>query len=117
MIAIEPIIQTSVDKLCVTISTYTHDEGIVELHTAYMALTLDVVSHYAFGKPFGLVDTPGFSPEWKKALGATIEAGVMNRSFPWLADLMITLPEWVAASISAPVAFFLRTQRVSGFRL
>lgn len=80
-----------------------------------MALTLDVISHYAFGEPFGLIEKPGFSPEWKKVLGSTIEAGIMNRHFPWLADMMMSLPESIAASISAPVAFFLRIQRARFF--
>ena len=80
-----------------------------------MALTLDVISHYAFGESFGLLEKEGFSPEWKKALLDTIEAGTVNRHFPWLADILMTCPESVAAAVSKPIAFFLQIQKVSYF--
>ncbi|KAG9695483.1 alcohol oxidase, partial [Aureobasidium melanogenum] len=99
------------DQLCVALQGYIMSGQPVELQTAYMALTLDVISQYAFGESLGLVKKPGFSPEWNKMLHATIEAGIMNRHFPWLADLMMSLPTWLAASISGPVAFFLRIQK------
>lgn len=109
----EPVIQRTMDQLCVALKGYVATGEPVELQTAYMALTLDVISQYAFGESFGLVQRPGFSPEWNKMLHATIEAGIMNRHFPWLADVMMNLPAWLAASISGPVAFFLRIQQVS----
>ncbi|KAG9941926.1 alcohol oxidase, partial [Aureobasidium melanogenum] len=109
--AFEPVIQSTMDQLCVALQGYIMSGQPVELQTAYMALTLDVISQYAFGESLGLVKKPGFSPEWNKMLHATIEAGIMNRHFPWLADLMMSLPPWLAASISGPVAFFLRIQK------
>ena len=83
------------------------------MQTAFMALTLDVISHYAFVHSFGLLEKPRFSPEWKDVLLATIEAGIMNRHLPWVADILMNLPNAVAAAISAPVAFFLKIQKVT----
>ena len=77
-----------------------------------MALTLDVISHYAFGESFGLVEKDGFSPEWKQALLDMIEAGAVNRHLPWLADCLMMLPDNAAAAISKPIAFFLQVQKV-----
>ncbi|KAK5142179.1 hypothetical protein LTR04_002316, partial [Oleoguttula sp. CCFEE 6159] len=109
---LEPIIQDKANKLCDAMKGYVESGKPVELQTAYMALTLDVISHYAFGESFGLTEKPGFSPEWKKVLLATIEAGIMNRHLPWVADILMSLPDSVAAAVSAPVAFFLQIQRV-----
>jgi hypothetical protein len=83
----------------------------IEMETAFMALTLDVVSTYAFGSSFGLLEKPGFSPEWKEALKAIIEAGILNRHMPWMAYAMMNLPDSVAGAISRPVAHFLKLQK------
>lgn len=109
----EPFLVECVDKLCRALRQYAVENKPVELQTAYMALTLDVISSYAFGSPFGLLEKPGFSPEWKQAILSSIEAGIVNRHFPWLATAMVNLPESVAAVISQPAAFFLKLQRVS----
>jgi len=112
ILAIEPLIQDKVDRFCNAIREHIKSGQAVELQTAYMALTLDVISHYAFGQSFGLVETPGFSPAWKNAICGGIEAGIVNRHFPWVADILMTLPDSFAAYVSAPAAFFLQIQRV-----
>lgn len=112
IVKVEPLVVECVDKLCNALDAYSSSKEPVELQTTYMALTLDVISCYAFGKSFGLLDKPGFSPEWKKAILGSIEAGIVNRHFPWLATVLMNLPESVAAAISAPAAFFIQLQRV-----
>lgn len=112
ILAIEPLIQDKVNKLCTAIELHIASGKEVEMLTAYMALTLDVISHYAFGESLGLVEKEGFSPAWKKALLDMIEAGTVNRHLPWLTDLLMNLPDSVAATISQPIAFFLQVQKV-----
>lgn len=109
--AIEPLIQDKVDKLCQAMDEYTNSEIHVEMGTAFIALSLDVISTYAFGNSFGLVEKRGFSPEWKAALRAAIEAAIFNRHMPWMADVMMNLPDSVAAAVSRPVAQFLKIQK------
>ncbi|KAH7381519.1 cytochrome P450 [Pyrenochaeta sp. MPI-SDFR-AT-0127] len=109
--AIEPLIQDKVNRLGAALSDHINTTTPVEMQTAFMALTLDVISHYAFGDSFGLLDKPGFDPEWKHAILAMIEASIMNRHLPWVADAMMQLPDRVAAMVSKPVAFFLKVQK------
>ena len=113
IVAIEPLIQDKVNKLCDAVGRYIKSGKPLELQTAYMALTLDVISHYAFGETLGLVEKEGFSPDWKKALLDMIEAGTLNRHLPWLADCLMMLPDSVATAVSTPIAFFLQVQKVS----
>ena len=112
IVAIEPIIQDKVNKLCDSIRAYIKSGQPVELQTAYVALTLDVITHYAFGKSFGLLEKEGYSPRWKQALLDMIEAGTVNRHFPWLADTMMRLPERLVVAVNKPIAFFLQVQKV-----
>ena len=113
IVAIEPLIQDKVNKLCDAVGLYIKSGKPLELQTAYMALTLDVISHYAFGETLRLVEKEGFSPDWKKALLDMIEAGTLNRHLPWLADCLMMLPDSVATAVSTPIAFFLQVQKVS----
>ena len=113
IVAIESLIQDKVDRLSAAVERYITSGTVLEMQTAYMALTLDVISHYAFGESLGLVEKEGFSPEWKKALLDMIEAGTVNRHLPWLADILMNLPDRLAAAISQPIAFFLQVQKVS----
>lgn len=48
-----------------------------------MGLTLDVISHYAFGGPFRLPGKLGFYSGWKYTILAMIEASIMNCQLPW----------------------------------
>ncbi len=100
------------NKLCDAIGAYSQSGQPVELHTAYVALTLDFISHYAFGESFGLLERRGFSPAWKRALIDSIEAGRVVRYFPWLADIMKTLPESLVVALNKPIAVFLHMQKV-----
>lgn len=61
--AIEPLVQDKVDRLCQALAAHVESGKAVELQTAFVALTLDVILHYAFGAPAGLLERPGFSPE------------------------------------------------------
>ncbi|KAF4540590.1 Cytochrome p450 [Lasiodiplodia theobromae] len=107
--ALEPLVRDRVDRLVAALLLRASQP--VELQTAFMALTLDVISSYAFGKPFGLVDAPDFGASWKKAIMASIEAGIVNRHFPWLGAVLTSLPDSVAVRISEPAAFFVQLQR------
>ncbi|KAF7511511.1 hypothetical protein GJ744_004099 [Endocarpon pusillum] len=111
IIGIEPLVQDKVKKLCNAVERYIQSGKPLELQTAYMALTLDVISHYAFGESFELSEKEGFSPEWKKALLNVIESATVNRHLPWLADCLMLLPDSVAARLSKPIAFFLQVRK------
>lgn len=71
--SIETLIQDKVDKLCIVLSNYANTEEPVELGLAHVALSLDIISHYAFGKSFGLVEPSSFSPLWKNVMNMTTE--------------------------------------------
>ena len=80
--SIETLIQDKVDKLCIALSNYADTGEPVELGLAYMALSLEIISHYAFGKYFGLVEQPGFSPLWKDVVTMTMESFSLLQNLP-----------------------------------
>ena len=112
ILAIEPLIQEKVDKLCTILERSRESQEPVELGLAYMALTLDVISHYAFGEPYGLIEKPGFSPLWKDVVRNTMESFALVRMLPWVLVLLKALPRSMVALIDEGMAFYLGLERV-----
>ena len=112
IVKLEDLIQDKVDRLADTFRASMVKGESIETHTAFVAMTLDVISHYAFGKSFGLLEIPGFSPEWKHNLHGAIEAGIISRYLPWLIDILFKMPLWLAIWMNPVVGFFAKFQNV-----
>ena len=115
--AIEPLIQSKVDLLCTALGEYApggSDENRagkeIELGLAYMSLTLDVISQFAFGKTYGLLNLPGFSQLWKDVVENVMESFALVRNLPWLPELLKKLPMPVTRIIDQGMAFYLQME-------
>lgn len=115
--AIEPLIQSKVDLLCTALGEYapggSDDKRAgkeIELGLAYMSLTLDIISHYAFGKSYGLLDLPGFSQLWKDVVENVMESFALVRNLPWLPELLKKLPMPITRMIDTGMAFYLQME-------
>lgn len=115
--AIEPLIQSKVDMLCTALGEYAPDGSDekragkeIELGVPYMSLTLDVISHYAFGKSYGLLDLPGFSQLWKDVVEKVMESFALVRNLPWIPELLKKLPMPITKMLDAGMAFYLQME-------
>ena len=115
--AIEALIQSKVDLLCTALGEYApggSDEKRagkeVELGVAYMSLTVDVISHYAFGKSYDLLSLPGFSQLWKDVVENVMESFALVRNLPWLPELLKKLPMPITRVIDKGMAFYLQME-------
>ena len=115
--AIEPLIQDKVDLLCTALGEYApggSDEKRagkeIELGLAYMSLTLDIISHYAFGKSYGLLNLPGFSQLWKDVVENVMESFALVRNLPWLPEILKKLPMPITRMIDTGMAFYLQME-------
>ncbi|MCJ1245681.1 hypothetical protein MMC30_002885 [Trapelia coarctata] len=108
--AIGSMIQEKVDTLCKAVEGHISSGEPLRLDLGYIALTIDMISEYAFGESFKLLEKPGFSQEWKDAIYAQFESAIPLRHFPWIANLILLLPDWVASKINKPTAAFVANQ-------
>ena len=113
ILALENLIQERVDKLCAAMSRPEDIKKPIDLGLAYTALTVDVISHYAFGEPYGLVERPGFSPEWKDMVWSIMESFALVRNVPWLPAVLKALPNGVTVFLDKGMTFYLKMERVS----
>lgn len=112
ILGIEPQIQEKVDKLCRRLGAYAGQSEPLNLEAAYMSLTMDVITHYAYGEPLGLLDLPDFGATWRKMIKMTLECMPFVRHFPWLMDVLDKIPYSIALKFSESIALMLHFQFV-----
>ena len=112
IIGIEPQIQEKVDRFCHRLEAYAGKNEPLNLSAAYMSLTMDVITHYAYGEPLGLLDLPDFGARWREMIKMSLECMPFVRHFPWLMDVLEKVPYTVALKCSASIALMLYFQLV-----
>ena len=114
ILEIEPIIQDRIDELCDKMKDHLKSGEPVELHMAYMAVSLDIISYHAFGRSLGMLKQPeSETQKWKSAIKGATQAAIFTRHFPAIGNLLMLLPISVVKVLGSPAAFLLQYREVS----
>ena len=92
---LEPMIKSVVEKLCTRLRGFQKTKEPVNLRYAFAALTMDVVTDYAFAQSYNCLDEPDFSPIWPQAVDSISEQTHINKQLPWILPLMRLMPLWL----------------------
>ncbi|KAF2730233.1 putative cytochrome P450 [Polyplosphaeria fusca] len=92
VVRLEPRITEKVKTLCRRLVEEMKTGNIVDLNAAYMALTVDVITEYCFGKSSDYLLMSDFNQEWKHGITAVLEGGAFRRAVPWLTVALQKLP-------------------------
>jgi cytochrome P450 len=90
----QPVIREKVEKLCQKISLY-QDGQVLPLGRAWMALTTDAITEYAFAKSYDQLDSPDFQDTLHDALVAIYTTGHFALHFPIVFPILDSLPDWL----------------------
>ena len=63
---LEPLVQSVIDQLAQRLQTLRGTGSSVNMIDAFSCLTTDVISEYAFARPFGFMENPDFAPHWHR---------------------------------------------------
>lgn len=92
----EPTIRAKIDILCKRLDEYVENTGsAVILSRAWMALTTDIISEYAFGKSYGQLASEGFEDTLHEALVTAYVTGHFALHFPVVFPILDALPQWL----------------------
>ena len=91
---IQPVIRAKVDKLCAKLTAYQSSGQVVRLSRAWMALTTDIITEYAFAKSSDQLDSPDFADTLHEALIVIYTTGHFALHFPIVFPILDRLPEW-----------------------
>jgi len=89
---LEPMIQEKVEKLAERFSHAAETGEIIRADAAFTALTMDVISQYAFAADGDFLSKPDFMLAWKETLISAFEGAALVRQFPWMISIMNSLP-------------------------
>ncbi|OKL60424.1 hypothetical protein UA08_03974 [Talaromyces atroroseus] len=88
----QPLILEKVERLASRLSEAAHSQRVVRLDVAFMALTMDIICHYAFGESYNYLAHDDFHVEWKNSVISALENGIFLRNFPWALPLLKSIP-------------------------
>ncbi|KUL84200.1 hypothetical protein ZTR_06934 [Talaromyces verruculosus] len=91
----QPAIRAKVDKLRTKLSTYVDDGRVLHLNRAWMALTTDIITEYAFARSYDQLDSPDFQETLHDALVAIYTTGQFALHFFMVFPILDALPNWL----------------------
>lgn len=91
----QPVIRAKVEKLSRTLVDYASDGRVLPLSRAFMALTTDIITEYAFAKSYDQLDSPDFQDTLHDALVAIYTTGHFALHFPVVFPILDSLPDWL----------------------
>ena len=109
---LEPIVQTVVDQLMARLRALRGTGSNVNMIDAFSCLTADVISQYAFARPFGFMNDLDFSPHWHQVMMDLSENFHLFKQFGWLEPTMRSLPTSFAKKASPKLVALFDMQDV-----
>ena len=92
VIELEDITKSKVDELCSRLMTYAKDDKILNIGTAFTAVTLDIITKYCYDACLNCVEQPDFAPQWKELMAGLFEGVPIAKHFPWILKIFQSLP-------------------------
>lgn len=109
---IESLVQSKVDKLCRRVSADRTVAQPSNLHAAFRAVSVDVITEYAFDECWHQLEADDLGERLGSVMRGSAPVVFTLRAFPSWGGLIRRMPDGIARRISPAVADFLRYQGV-----
>ena len=95
--SLEPVIQNHMDHMLSRVREYRDAKKVLNLHHLYGCLSADVISDYAFGSPYGMLDSPDLCPNWVQLWNDSVQLGASLKQWKYMGPIMTAIPLWLAS--------------------
>lgn len=109
---LEPLIKQKIDDLCQRFEKFRGTGKPIHVENAYMAMTTDIITDYCFGRSYGYMEHPEFSPAWYELWIHGNEFSLFAKQFPWFVSIAQQIPQSVLEAMKANVVGFLQFRDV-----
>lgn len=109
---LEPVLQSYVNKMVQRMTELRGTGASINLLDVYAALTGDIVSDYAYGRPMGMLDSADFGKGWHQLIHDFGEMGHVVKQFGIVMTIMDALPEKVALLANPAMAKVMAVHRL-----
>ncbi|KAK4173318.1 putative cytochrome P450 E-class, group I [Triangularia setosa] len=97
---LKPLIMSKVEKLSARFAEITKTGEISRLDVALMALTMDIISDYCFGRDGNYLYKPDFELRYKEAVLGATEGSFLLMQCPWVPSVMERILLFIVRSAS-----------------
>lgn len=109
---LEWLIFEKIELLAQRFEAAIHTKEVVRLDAAYMALTMDIISHYALGRSYDHLAQDDFNVSWKETVIGGSANGALLRQFPWAFPVMKAVPLSVLQVMNPQAAQLMEWQHM-----
>ncbi|KAL4776899.1 cytochrome P450 [Aspergillus nidulans var. acristatus] len=112
VLELEDIVQDKAEKLVGRMKKAFNSTGAIDLHHGFRAISVDVITDYAFGDSYNFLDRDDFGIDFFNGFRDTGPALWTFQQFPIIQRVAKKMPFWLAERLSAPLAL-RRSQHMS----
>jgi cytochrome P450 len=98
----QPVIRDKVEKFCQKVTQYQNGQ-VFPLSKAWMAMTTDIITEYAFANSYDQLDSPNFRDTLHEALVVVYTTGHFALHFPVVFPILDSLPEWLVFRVQPAI--------------
>lgn len=109
---LEPAVQSVVEKLVLRLQALKGSGTNLNVVNLYSCLTGDIISQYAFGRSYNLLDNSDFAPHWNEMWLATIRNGHLLKQFGCLEPILRRMPAWIVKYVANDTLQVINVQKV-----
>jgi hypothetical protein len=100
-------VQDKAEKLCGLVTRNFAVGKAVDLHHAFRAISVDVITDYSFNSCYNLLDEPNLGRDFFTMVRGVGPAMWVFQQFPQLQNLALALPDKVAAGLNPAIGKLL----------
>ena len=112
VINLEHIVQSRAEKLTKLISAKLERKEAVDMHHAFRAISVDVITDYAFGESYHLLDTADLGRGFFEMVNGIGPTMWVFQQWPGLQKVALSMPSAVAKAMNRSLKHVLNLQEV-----
>lgn len=112
VLQLEEVVQSKAQKLCRRLMEALVAGQPLDLHHGFRAVSVDVITDYAFDDCHNLLDRPNFGEDFFAMVRGLGPAFWFFQQWPFIQPLALKTPMWLAKFMSKPLGSFMQMQAV-----
>ncbi len=110
---LEGIVHEKARKLVTRMTKAFESSDVIDLHHAFRAISVDVITDYAFDNSYNFLDKEDFGVGFFNNIRSVGPALWFFQLFPAIQSLALQIPYWLAKRLSSPLASMMFQREVS----
>ncbi|KAI9766654.1 MAG: hypothetical protein M1839_004794 [Geoglossum umbratile] len=104
VLTLEDVVHSKAQRFCNRVADALQAGSPADLHHGYRAVSVDVITDYAFDDCYNLLDRPGFGRDYFDMMVSLSRRSPYMRQFPFLRSASKNAPRWLIKWLGGPVA-------------